>query len=183
MANLRPARCYRWDTPSYTRVSKTPSNSYITGIPGNKILHFIYGKPEIYEKEVSIVYKNRIMIRHNAMESARVAAQKFLSKNIKENFSLLIRTYPHHVMRQNVQATGAGADRVQQGMRQAFGKPVGRAAKVYKGQKFASIFVHPENLEVAKKAAKRMLAKLPGDKMIVVEDNIKKTENDKEDSE
>lgn len=175
MGDIRPAHCYRWDSPSFTRVSKTPSNSYITGIPGNKILHFTYGKPEIYEKEISVIYKTRMMVRHNAMESARIAAQNFLLKNIKENFALLIRPYPHHVMRENAQASGAGADRVQQGMRQSFGKAIGRTAKVYKGQKFASIFVHPENLEVAKKAGERMLAKLPGVKIIVVEDTKKAT--------
>ncbi len=174
MGSIRPAHCYRWDSPSYTRVSKTPSNSYITGIPGNKILHFIYGKPELYEKEISIVYKRRIMVRHNALEAARVAAQNFLLKNLKENFSLLIRTYPHHVMRENTQATGAGADRVQQGMRLSFGRPIGRTAKVYKGQKLASIFVHTEDVEIAKKAAERMLSKLPGEKTIIVEDNPKK---------
>lgn len=174
MGSLRPAHCYKWDSPSYTRVSKTPSDSYITGVPGNRILHFIFGKPELYEKEVSIVYKSRIMVRHNALEAARVAAQNFLSKNLKENFSLLIRTYPHHVMRENAQATGAGADRVQQGMRLSFGKAIGRTARIYKGQKLASIFVNNENLEVAKEAANRMLSKLPGEKMIVVEDNPKK---------
>ena len=39
-------------------------------------------------------------------------------------------TYPHHVLRENKQATGAGADRVSQGMRCAFGKNVGTAARV-----------------------------------------------------
>lgn len=176
MGDIRPAHCYRWDSPTFTRESRTPSNSYITGIPGNKILHFTYGKPELYEKEISVIYKDRMMVRHNALESARIVAQKFLLKNIKENFSLLIRPYPHHVMRENAQASGAGADRVQQGMRQSFGKAVGRAAKVYKGQKLASIFVHPENLEVAKQAAERMLAKLPGEKIIVIEDTKKAKE-------
>jgi len=173
MGDIRPAHCYKWDSPSFTRVSKTPSNSYITGIPGNKILHFTYGKPELYEKEISVIYKSKIMVRHNAMEAARIAAQNFLLKNLKENFSLLVRTYPHHVMRENTQATGAGADRVQQGMRQSFGRAIGRTAKIYKGQKFVSIFVHPENVEIAKQAAERMLSKLPGDKTIIVEDRKK----------
>ncbi|MFC7029415.1 hypothetical protein ACFQH8_22010 [Halomicroarcula sp. GCM10025710] len=41
---------------------------------------------------------------------------------------MTLRKFPHQVLRENKQATGAGADRVSDGMRQAFGKIVGTAA-------------------------------------------------------
>ncbi|MFN3528230.1 MAG: 50S ribosomal protein L16, partial [Candidatus Altarchaeaceae archaeon] len=158
--------------------SRVSALSYIAGIPGNKIVRFISGKPENYDYEISIVYKDKIQIRHNAMEAARVAANAFLERKIKGNFAILVRTYPHHVMRENVMATGAGADRVQEGMRKAFGKPIGRAARIQKGQKYMSIFVNKENLELGKEAARRACMKLPGKKRIVVEENpYKKKEN------
>lgn len=171
MATLRPARSYRWDSPAYTRVSRVSGSSYIAGIPGSKIVHFIFGKPENYDYEIAIEYKNRIQIRHNAMEAARVAAHAFLSKKLKENFSILIRTFPHHVLRENVMATGAGADRVQEGMRKSFGKPIGRAARVQKNQKYMSIFVNKKDLALGREAARRAYMKLPGEKRIIVEEN------------
>jgi len=169
---LRPARCYRWDSPTYTRVSKNPGDSYITGIPGNKITHFCIGNPEKFKKEISIVYEERIMVRHNALDASRVVANNFLEKKIgQQNFAILVRTYPHHVMRENTMASGAGADRVQEGMRLSFGKPIGRAAKLYKNQKIMSIFVNEKDIEIAKTAAKKACFKIPGIKHIVVEDN------------
>lgn len=168
---LRPARCYRWDSPTYTRVSKNPGDSYITGIPGNKIVHFCLGNPQLYDLEVSIVYEERIMVRHNALDSSRIAANKVLEKRLGQNFSILIRTYPHHVMRENAMASGAGADRVQEGMRLSFGKPVGRAAKLYKKQKILSLYVNRKDVEAAKAAAQKSCYKLPGRKHITVEEN------------
>ena len=45
-----------------------------------------------------------------------------------------MHTYPHQILRENKQATGAGADRVSQGMRLSFGKNVGTAAE-FKGDR------------------------------------------------
>ena len=173
---LRPGRCYHWDSPAYTRVAKDPSSSYITGIPGNKIVHFTMGNlHEKFNTELSIVSQQRIQIRHNALEAARIIANKKMEKDIGvKNFLFKVRVYPHHVMRENAMASGAGADRVQTGMRQSFGKPVGRAARVHPNQKIMSIFVNTagdedETLRAVKKVIKLALAKLPGDMKIVVE--------------
>jgi len=173
---IRPAKCYHWDSPAYTRVSKNPSTSFITGIPGNKIFHFTMGNTsKKFNTEVSVVSQQKIQLRHNALESARVVANKKLEKDIGvKNYLFKIRVYPHHVMRENAIASGAGADRVQTGMRRAFGKPVGRAARVYVNQKVMSVFVktagdEDENLLTVKKALKNALSKLPGEMRIVVE--------------
>jgi len=55
----------------------------------------------------------------------------------------------------------AGADRLQEGMRHAFGKPVGTAARVTEGQPVIIVKVRPENVEHAMKALKRAGMKLP----------------------
>ncbi|PKP52411.1 MAG: 50S ribosomal protein L16 [Candidatus Altiarchaeales archaeon HGW-Altiarchaeales-3] len=175
---LRPSRCYHWDSPAYTRVSKNPSASFITGIPGNKIFHFTMGNPQgKFNSEVSIVAQQKIQVRHNAMEAARVSTNKKLEKNIGvKNYLFKVRVYPHHVMRENTQASGAGADRVQTGMRRAFGKPVGRAARVYNKQKVMSVFLdltgdEDENLKIVKDALRTASLKLPGDFRMVLEKN------------
>ena len=67
------------------------------------------------------------------------------------NFHFKIRVYPHHVLRENKQATGAGADRVSEGMRLSFGKPVGTAARE-SNEKIFTIYTHPRYMEKAKDA-------------------------------
>ena len=74
---------------------------------------------------------NACQIRHTALEAARVISNATIRKAAgPQGYALRIHTYPHQVLRENKQATGAGADRVSQGMRQAFGKNVGTAARV-----------------------------------------------------
>ncbi|HDN83129.1 MAG TPA: 50S ribosomal protein L16 [Candidatus Altiarchaeales archaeon] len=174
---LRPARCYRWDSPAYTRVARNPADSYIVGIPGSKITIFDMGNPSLdYDLEVSIVSNQDVQIRHNALEAARVAANKYLEKNVgKNNYYFKVRVYPHHVMRENVLATGAGADRVQTGMRKAFGKPIGRAARVRKGKVIMSVYLRKADnkQEFVETALKRAIDKLPGDMKLVVRDICK----------
>jgi large subunit ribosomal protein L10e len=172
MAGLRPAKCYKWDNPAYTRTSKNPSDSFITGIPASKINRFDMGNPiGEFNTEASIVYESDTQVRHNALEASRIIIQKALEKNLGvANYFFKVRVYPHHVMRQNVQASGAGADRVSDGMRRAFGKPVGRAARVHKGQPVFTIYFDKseQKLAVVKKTFKSAMKKLPGEKIIVV---------------
>lgn len=172
---LRPSRCYHWDSPAYTRVANNPSDSFITGIPGNKIVHYDMGNTKgRYNTVASVMAKSRIQVRHNALESARIITQKFLERELGVvNYWFKVRVYPHHVMRENAMATGAGADRVQDGMRRSFGKPMGRAARVNANQKILSVYFNDvgENIVKVKNALKRAVSKLPGDLSIVVEPN------------
>jgi len=169
---LRPARCYRWDSPAYCRVARNPQDSFITGIPGIKITKFDMGNLTAeFDAEVSLIAENDMQIRHNALESARIAANKILQDKLgRNNYRLKIRVYPHHVMRENVMATGAGADRVQSGMRGAFGKPVGRAARIRKKQEIISVYVNDdkEAVETAKRALKVAMSKLPKSMKILI---------------
>jgi len=178
MASLRPAKCYRWDSPAYTRVSKRPSDSYITGIPGSKIIHFDMGNSKAeFDTKIELIYKDDMQVRHNALESTRVMIQKKLEKEIGvQNYHFKINVYPHHVMRENITATGAGADRVSDGMRRAYGKPIGRAARVKKGQ--ALVTVKFNNTDVKRRFIKKVLRtainKLPGDVSVRVTELGKK---------
>ncbi len=75
-----------------------------------------------------------------ALEAARIAANKYMVKNAgKETFHLRMRVHPFHVLRINKMLSCAGADRLQQGMRGAFGKPLGTCARVSIGQILMSI--------------------------------------------
>lgn len=157
---VKPARIYR--TPKgriYTR------KEYMKGTPASKITIFDMGElqgSENFEVEVSLVAKEGGQVTHNALEAARVAANRHLLKKVgKSNYYFKFRVFPHVVLRENKQATGAGADRVSDGMRRAFGKPVGLAANVEKGQRVMSIRVNVANFANAKSSLKRAAAKFP----------------------
>ena len=48
----------------------------------------------------------------------------------KDGFHMRVRKHPYHVVRINKMLSCAGADRLQTGMRGAFGKPQGLVARV-----------------------------------------------------
>ena len=48
----------------------------------------------------------------------------------KDNFHIRMRAHPFHVVRINKMLSCAGADRLQTGMRNAYGKPLGLVARV-----------------------------------------------------
>ncbi len=163
MAKLRKACCYRKPKRAYTRVSKYREKSYVKGVPGIKVVKFETGKKNgDFTHIVELKSKNHIQIRHNALESARLAANRYLEKNLgKTNYHFKIKVYPHQVMRHNPKANFAGADRFQDGMKHAFGKALGRAAIVKDGQTILYARVNEDGINVAKTALKRAGDKLP----------------------
>ncbi len=161
----KPAKMWRRLERPYTR------KEYIDGIPGIRIRQFEMGNRSAdFPVMLSLVAEEDVQIRDTALEASRLAAGKFLAKMVgSTNFKLKIRLYPHHILREHKMAVGAGADRISQGMRKAFGKPVGLAAQVTSGKKILSVWVKPEHFEFAKEALKRAGQKLPTPTRIVVE--------------
>lgn len=136
---------------------------YIRKIPASKIVQYDMGNlSEDFPLQVSLVVKNHTHLTHNALEAARVASNRYLQRMTgKLGYRLKIRTYPHHIVRENPMATGAGADRVQSGMRGAFGKAVSSEALVRKDQKVVTAYVNVKDFEHAKVALNRAAMKLP----------------------
>ncbi|MFQ6105528.1 MAG: 50S ribosomal protein L16 [Candidatus Hydrothermarchaeaceae archaeon] len=156
----KPGKIYRIPkVRSYTR------KEYMKGLPQSKISIFDMGELVDIDKfplEMSLVAKNSVQITHNALEAARIAANRQLQENTgKTGYYLKFRIYPHEALRENKQAVGAGADRVSDGMRRAFGKTVGLGGKVKKGQKIMSVRTDPKHYLSAKTALRKAAAKLP----------------------
>jgi large subunit ribosomal protein L10e len=151
--------------PSYTR------REYMGGVPGVKVTQFDMGNlTEDLPIAVTLVANETCQIRHDALEAARVSANRYLMSDVgKQNYRFKVRVYPHQVLRENKQATGAGADRVSDGMRRAFGKAVGTAARVYEGQGVFTIYTNKENFVKAKEALRRAGHKLPTPHHLIVE--------------
>ena len=164
---IRPARCYHHLKRPNTRFSKRrPKKSYVKGVPDPKIHHFDMGNLKGAMKFPSVfhlVLKGPIQLRHNALEAARVSCNKYLSDNIGiDNYFMKIRIFPHHVMRENPLATGAGADRFSTGMQKAYGKPIGRAARVRTGQEVITVRTIEGKDAIVKEALRRAKMKLSG---------------------
>ncbi len=155
---LRPARCYtHFSGPPYTR------KEYIPGVPPPKITKYEMGNIHgDFDYRVELVMLEAGQIRHNALEAARIMANKYLSTTVgDENYFFKVRVIPHHVLRENKMMAFAGADRLQDGMRQAFGKPIGTAARVYPGTVVMEVRIKKEYVEHAKEALRRAASKLP----------------------
>lgn len=154
----KPAKMYRnISKKAYTR------REYMGGVPGSKIVQFEMGNlSQEFPLEVDLLVDEACQIRHSALEAARITANRRLMKEVgRSNFHFKVRVFPHHVLRENKQATGAGADRVSEGMRLAFGKAVGTAARVDPNQKVMTVYSSPQYLEKIKDALRHSGHKLP----------------------
>ena len=138
------------------------SKKYAPGAPNPKVARFTTGKnrPD-YDVKLSLVSDGRVQIRSNALEAARVAASKKVAILTEEQFCLRVVTYPFSILRENKMIATAGADRLQEGMRKAFGKPIGMAARVGIGSVILELSVMKENLDKAKLAMWAAGTKLP----------------------
>ncbi|BDC36665.1 MAG: 50S ribosomal protein L16 [Candidatus Methanoliparum thermophilum] len=154
----RPGRCYRnlKQRPPYTR------KEYMGGVPGVRINQFHMGNTtKEFPVRLELYVHEGCLIRDIAIESARISANKVLSKKIGEsNYHFKVMVYPHHILRENKQATGAGADRVSKGMRQAFGKAIGSAVISRAGQTLFSLEINPQYYKDAELALKKVIYKI-----------------------
>ena len=138
------------------------NKKFAPGTPNPKVARFTTGKfRDDYDYKLQLVATTRLQIRSNALEAARVAASKKLTLVGEDNFYLRVVSYPFVVMRENKMIATAGADRLQEGMRKAFGKHIGVAARVDIGSVILDILIKAENLDKAKAALKAATTKLP----------------------
>lgn len=86
----------------------------------------------------------------------------------KETFHMRVRVHPHHVVRINKMLSVAGADRLQTGMRGAFGKPAGKVARVNVGQILLSVRTVDRHRTTAVEALHRSMYKFPGRQKVIV---------------
>ena len=161
MAKLRRSRAYRRIERPYTRISKFKKKSFIRITPSRKITRFQMGEGK-YGYSLDLISKASIQIRQEAIESARQTTLRWLEKTLAKNgFFFRIRKYPHHILRENPLAAGAGADRVSTGMKQSFGKPIGVALQLKEGEKLFTVSVDESGINDARKALHRATKKMP----------------------
>ena len=158
----RPARCYR-----YCKNKPYPKSRFNRGVPDPKIRIYDMGRKKAHVDEypfcAHLVSDEKEQLSSEALEAARVSCNKYMVKNGgKDTFHIRIRVHPYHVLRINKMLSCAGADRLQTGMRGAYGKPQGLCARVDIGQVLISIRTRESNAAHALEALRRAKYKFPG---------------------
>eukprot|EP00127_Corallochytrium_limacisporum_P007196 Clim_evm69s243 gene=Clim_evmTU69s243 len=164
----RPARCYR-----YCKNKPYPKSRFNRGVPDAKIRIYDMGRKKATVDEfplcVHMLSNELEQLSSEALEAARICANKYMVKYCgKDAFHLRIRVHPYHVVRINKMLSCAGADRLQTGMRGAFGKPNGKVARVKIGQPLMSMRTRDGNRGHAIEAFRRSKMKFPGRQIIAV---------------
>merc|ERR1711865_182351 len=158
----RPAKCYR-----YCKNKPFPKSRFCRGVPDAKIRIYEVGKKRIpcddFPAAVHMVSDEYQQISSEALEAARIACNKYMVTNAgKDFFHIRMRPHPFHVLRINKMLSCAGADRLQTGMRGAFGKSYGTAARVNIGQVLISMRCRDQVGKHALEALRRAKYKIAG---------------------
>ena len=96
---------------------------------------------------LAMISRDEAQVRTNSIEAARIAVLRRLEAKLPKNgFYYRIKMVPHHVIRENPLAAGAGADRLSTGMKHSFGKTIGTASQVKKGAVVMEVYL-PEGME------------------------------------
>ena len=172
MAALRKGHCYKHlTTRPYTRKSKYRKKGFIKSIPASKLARFNMGdtKKE-WPTTIKLVTKESFQIRHNALESVRILVNRKIAEKLgPKGYHLRMNLYPHQVLRENKMLTGAVADRMQSGMKHAFGKAMGLAARAKKGAAIIVVKTEEKNIPIVNEYMKKAGPRLPGKVEVVVE--------------
>lgn len=174
--SLRKAAAYsKRKARPYTRKSRNKSKSYIKVVPPNKIVKYNMGNIRAFNEGkflfvVRCISNENIQIRDTALEAARMLINKVLEEKMPGKFYLGVKVYPHHILRNNKTAAGAGADRLSSGMKHSFGVVEGRAAFVKNGQDVFYVACDNENdVRTARDAMLAVRAKIPCKSRILIE--------------
>jgi len=163
----RPARCYR-----YQQGKPYIKSRYCRGVPDPKIRIFDLGNKAAGVNDFPAVFHlvsdEKEQLSSEALEASRIVVNKYMTNLCgKDGFHARIRAHPYHVLRINKMLSCAGADRLQTGMRGAYGKPQGTVARVDIGQILISVRCKPGNIGHAKEALRRARYKFPGRQKLV----------------
>lgn len=164
----RPAKCYR-----YCKNKPYPKSRFNRGVPDPKIRIFDLGRKKAHVNDfplcVHMVSDEYEQLSSEALEAARICANKYIVKHAgKEAFHMRVRVHPFHVVRINKMLSCAGADRLQTGMRGAWGKPQGTVARVDIGQVLISVRCRMSQKATVLEGLRRAKFKFPGRQKLIV---------------
>ncbi|EAY00395.1 ribosomal protein, putative [Trichomonas vaginalis G3] len=168
----RPARCYR-----YIGNKPYPKSRFCRGVPDPRIIRYETGTKTAHAKDLPICCR-LILLEHEcvsseALEASRVSSNRYMMKTMgKDGYHIKINLHPFHVLRINKMLSTAGADRLQTGMRHAFGKPEGLVARANYNSQIMTIRTTSAGLKHALEALRRASFKFPGHTRVVISNKV-----------
>jgi large subunit ribosomal protein L10e len=175
MAHRRPWRCYsKWDNRPYQyKRSANRKREFARGGAQSKITRFFGGNIEAPWEEFDLVLgikaNGKVQISSNSLEAVRITINSALTKDLgRNNYRLRVRPVPFHKIRENRMLAFAGADRVQSGMRNSFGRCTGIAARVRAGTIIAEVGCYLRNLDLVKRRLRIAAMKVTCTSQIVI---------------
>lgn len=157
MAHRRPWRCYSsWSRrPFQYKRSSNRRREFARGGAQSKIQRYWGGNKEVpweqWELTVGLKVDQQVQISANSLEAIRITVNGALQKNLgRSNYRFRVRPKPFQKYRENRMLAFAGADRVQSGMRNSFGRSTGVCARVRAGQIICEVGTHLRNLPLVR---------------------------------
>jgi large subunit ribosomal protein L10e len=169
MVALRKASAYsKKRVRPYTRKSAKKNRAYIKTVPPLRIVKYNMGDQRgsligKHKYVVKLIAEEKAQMRDNSLEACRMIINKSMDKDAPGEYYFVIKTYPHHILRENKAAGGAaGADRLSHGMKHSFGVTIGRAAIINAGKEVFEISCTTEKAaQAAKKSLIKVKSKIP----------------------
>jgi large subunit ribosomal protein L10e len=122
-----------------------------------------------WELSIGIKILKNVQLSHRSLEAIRTSMNRNLQKFLtRDAYLIRIRPHPWQMIRENKMMAFAGADRLQSGMRNSFGRVMGRAARVHANQTIVEVFCDFRNKDIIIKALKTAAYKLGAKNRIVV---------------
>lgn len=175
MAHRRPWHCYaKWTRrPFQYKRSSNRRREYARGGAQSKIVRFWGGDKSIpwenWELVVGLKVNKQIQISSNALEAVRVTINSALQKTLgRTNFRFRVRPKPFQKYRENRMLAFAGADRVQSGMRNSFGRSTGVCARVRAGSIVCDVGTSLKDLDVVRDRLRVASMKIPCSCQVVI---------------
>ncbi|MFX0007189.1 MAG: 50S ribosomal protein L16 [Promethearchaeota archaeon] len=175
MAHKRPWHCYSsWSRrPFQYKRSSNRRREYARGGSQSKIQRYWGGNTneawEDWELVIGLKANNQVQISSNTLEAIRVTINGVLQRKLgRQNYRLRIRPKPFQKYRENRMLAFAGADRVQSGMRNSFGRSTGVCARIRAGQVVADVGCYLRNLPLIRDRLRVASMKISGSCQIVV---------------
>ena len=175
MAHKRPWHCYsRWSRRPYQyKRSSNRRREFARGGAQSKIQRYWGGNKEMsweeWELVVGLKVNSQIQISSNTLEAIRITINGVLQRKLgRQNYRLRVRPKPFQKYRENRMLAFAGADRVQSGMRNSFGRSTGVCARVRAGQIVVDVGCYLRNLSLVRDRLRVASMKIASSCQIVV---------------
>ena len=157
MAHKRPWHCYStWKRRPYQhKRSANHRREYARGGSQSKIVRYWGGNKDIpwksWELVIGLKVEKQIQVSSNALEAIRITVNSALQRDLgRLGYRFRVRSIPFQKYRENRMLAFAGADRVQSGMRNSFGRSTGVCARVRAGAIICEVGTNLRNLPIVR---------------------------------